>query len=104
MPETLVCITLRTGFKKLPVGARRTFKSYVEDLAALADHLKAAQFFVVGVSGGGPYAYAAAHYLPDRVRGVMTISTLPPSGQPHVLERFKFLLGVQMSPPGFLCA
>lgn len=62
-------------------GARRTFKNYVEDLGALADHLKAPQFFVVGVSGGGPYAYAAAHYLPDRVRGVMTISTLAPAGE-----------------------
>lgn len=62
-------------------GVRRTFKSYVEDLGALADHLKAPQFFVVGVSGGGPYAYAAAHNLPDRVRGVMTISTLAPAGE-----------------------
>ncbi len=60
---------------------RRTFRSYAEDLGGLADHLKAPQFFVVGVSGGGPYAYAAAHFLPDRVRGVMTISTLAPASE-----------------------
>lgn len=53
----------------------------MEDLEQLADHLGVDQFFVVGVSGGGPYAYAAAYYLPDRVRGVMTISTLSPAGK-----------------------
>lgn len=36
---------------------------------------------MVGVSGGGPYALAAAHYLPPgRVRGVLTISSPAPAG------------------------
>ncbi|CAL8465337.1 g4872 [Coccomyxa elongata] len=76
----------------------RTFKSYAEDLAALADYLKAAQFFMVGVSGGGPYAYAAAHYLPDRVRGVMTISTLAPSGTMKGEEEGRYF--AEMDPVG----
>ena len=34
----------------------------------------------VCTAGGGPYTFAAAHYLSERVRGAMTISTLAPPG------------------------
>ena len=40
-----------------------------------------ARFFVAGVSGGGPYVFAASYFLPERVRGAMTISTLAPPGR-----------------------
>ena len=47
----------------------------------LADGLGISSFFVVGVSGGGPYALAAAHYLPPgRVRGILTISSPATAG------------------------
>ena len=56
-------------------------QTFAEDLTALADGLGVRSFFVVGVSGGGPYALAAAHYLPPgRVRGVLTISLPSPAG------------------------
>lgn len=32
-------------------------------------------------SGGGPYALAVAHYLPDRVRGVLLISPASDYGE-----------------------
>ena len=60
--------------------ACRTYASYAEDLEQLAGSLGVQQFYVIGVSGGGPYTYAAAAYLPDRVLGVMTISTLAQAG------------------------
>ena len=60
--------------------ARRTYASYADDLAQLAGSLGVQQFYVIGVSGGGPYTYAAAAYLPDRVLGVMTISTIAQAG------------------------
>ena len=37
------------------------------DLKSLADELKFGRFAVIGVSGGGPYAVAAACAMPDRV-------------------------------------
>ena len=58
----------------------RSYKSYADDLKQLADSLGVRQFFVIGVSGGGPYTYAAAALLPERVLGVMTISTLAQAG------------------------
>ena len=60
----------------------RSYKSYADDLKQLADSLGVRQFFVIGVSGGGPYTYAAAALLPERVLGVMTISTLAQAGAP----------------------
>lgn len=42
---------------------------FADDLAQLADHVGAHQFYVAGMSGGGPYALAAAHYLPSRILG-----------------------------------
>ena len=60
--------------------ACRTYASYADDLEQLAGSLGVQQFYVIGVSGGGPYTYAAAAYLPDRVLGVMTISTLAQAG------------------------
>jgi len=63
------------------MGARPRAQTFAEDLAALADGLGLRAFFVVGVSGGGPYALAAAAYLPPgRVRGVLTISSPAPAG------------------------
>ena len=52
----------------------------MDDLRQLADSLSVRQFFMIGVSGGGPYAYAAAALLPERVLGVMTISTIAQAG------------------------
>ena len=60
--------------------ACRTYASYADDLEQLAGSLGVQQFYVIGVSGGGPYTYAAAAYLPDRVLGAMTISTLAQAG------------------------
>ena len=58
----------------------RSYESYADDLGQLADSLGVRQFFMIGVSGGGPYAYAAAALLPERVLGVMTISTIAQAG------------------------
>lgn len=102
---------------------RRSFQSWAEDVAHLADALCIQSFFVVGVrcapllrvcmhsycstvqracervlqpgramqtslrdvhcpSGGGPYALATAHHLPDRVRGVLLLSPASSYGAP----------------------
>jgi pimeloyl-ACP methyl ester carboxylesterase len=43
-------------------------------LRRFADALDLRMFSVVGYSGGGPYALAAAHALPDRVPGAAVVS------------------------------
>jgi pimeloyl-ACP methyl ester carboxylesterase len=40
---------------------------YASELRALADALEIDRFALIGYSGGGPYALAVAHEMPDRV-------------------------------------
>ncbi|QQD73361.1 alpha/beta fold hydrolase [Acidithiobacillus ferrivorans] len=53
-------------------------------VAACADHLNIDRFQVLGFSGGGPYALACAHIMPDRVYAAHLVSSLgPPSSTVH---------------------
>ncbi len=47
----------------------------------LADFLRMGEFRMMAISGGAPYAYAAAWALPQRVRAIAVIS-----GVPHIAE------------------
>jgi pimeloyl-ACP methyl ester carboxylesterase len=47
-------------------------------LAALADYFEIERFHVVGVSGGGPYAFVSAWGLPERVMAAAAVSSAPP--------------------------
>lgn len=47
-------------------------------LLELADHLGAARFHVLGLSGGGPYVAACAHAMPERLAGAGIIAGAPP--------------------------
>lgn len=72
--------SLWLGMLVMALMGGRSYESYVDDLRQLADSLGVRQFFMIGVSGGGPYAYAAAALLPERVLGVVTISTITQAG------------------------
>ncbi len=56
----------------------RSIRDWAPDAAAVADHLGHEQFAVVGLSGGGPYALACAHELPERVRAVGLLGSVCP--------------------------
>jgi pimeloyl-ACP methyl ester carboxylesterase len=55
-------------------GRSPTVDMYPPVLSAFADALDVGKFSIVGYSGGGPYALAAAHAVPDRVPGVAVVS------------------------------
>jgi len=55
-------------------GRGRTVHEYAPALGAFADALDIPQFSVLGYSGGGPYALAAAHGLGGRVRAAAVVS------------------------------
>ena len=51
---------------------------WTDDLALVADTLGVADFHTIGLSGGGPYALAAAAAFPDRVRSVAVLGGVAP--------------------------
>ena len=55
-----------------------SFAEFGPDAARVADHLGHDRFAVVGLSGGGPYALAAAWANPDRVAGVGVLGGVCP--------------------------
>ena len=62
----------------------RTVAQGGSDVAAVADHLGLDRFSIVGESGGGPYALAAAAAMPDRVRRCATIFGVGPHDAPDL--------------------
>jgi pimeloyl-ACP methyl ester carboxylesterase len=50
-------------------------------VSELADFLNIDQFRLLAISGGAPYAYAAAWAMPERVRAIAVVS-----GAPHIAE------------------
>ena len=53
--------------------------SFADDLEVVADRLGLGELAVVGLSGGGPYALAAGHAHPDRVRAVGVLGGVAPT-------------------------
>jgi pimeloyl-ACP methyl ester carboxylesterase len=52
---------------------------FVPDLEIVVDELGFGAFAVIGLSGGGPYALAAAHAMPDRVPVVGVLGGVVPT-------------------------
>ncbi|MGB7877383.1 MAG: alpha/beta hydrolase [Ilumatobacteraceae bacterium] len=61
----------RPGYGGSTPLAGRATADWVDDVAALADHLGIDRFAVMGLSSGGPYAVACAALLGDRVCGAV---------------------------------
>jgi pimeloyl-ACP methyl ester carboxylesterase len=81
---------------------------WAADIAMVADGLGHDRFTIVGLSGGGPYALACAHELPERVVAVGLLGSLvPTAGEDAVSEglvalshRFNALLNLLRRPLG----
>ena len=68
----------RPGIGGSDLQPGRRLLDWPADVVHLADHLGLARFTVVGVSGGGPYAAACAHSIPERLDAVAIVSGVAP--------------------------
>jgi pimeloyl-ACP methyl ester carboxylesterase len=74
----VVCVE-RPGVGDSTDHAYRQLTDWAADVAVVADLLGHDRFMVAGLSGGGPYALACAHQLPDRVVAVGLLGSLVPT-------------------------
>lgn len=69
---------LRPGYGGADRLAGRSVGAVAADVAALADAIAVDRFYVLGHSGGSPYALACAALLPDRVIAAAAVSGYAP--------------------------
>jgi pimeloyl-ACP methyl ester carboxylesterase len=70
----------RPGVGRSEFTVRASALATARDVEQLAQALGLAEFSVIGISGGTPYALAALHHLGPRVRTVTVISGMGPMG------------------------
>jgi pimeloyl-ACP methyl ester carboxylesterase len=96
----------RPGVGYSPMHPGRTLRDWPAVLGEMADALEIEKFRVLGVSGGGPYALAAAWGLPERVPAVAVVCGAPPlaeSADPSLLNpAYQWLLRTHRQSPGTL--
>ncbi len=68
----------RPGIRNSSLQRERKLLDWPPVLAELADKLGISEFRVLGISGGAPYALAAAWAMPERVRAIAVVSSAPP--------------------------
>jgi pimeloyl-ACP methyl ester carboxylesterase len=84
-----------------------TVREFAADIGALAAELGLERLAVAGLSGGGPYALACAHDLPDRVVAAAVIGGIGPvqgpdavPGRGRLLARLHPFASLVASPVG----
>jgi pimeloyl-ACP methyl ester carboxylesterase len=81
---------------------------FTEDLEIVADRLGIHRFATIGLSGGGPYALAAAAAMPDRVPAIGILGGVvpsvghdaPPGGWMGMAKRFRSAMPLVRHPSG----
>ena len=73
----LVCVE-RPGVGDSTDHRYRCIREWADDAAKVVDHLGHDEFAAAGLSGGGPYALACAHEMPERVVVVGLLGSVSP--------------------------
>jgi pimeloyl-ACP methyl ester carboxylesterase len=68
----------RPGIRESSLHPERKLLDWPPLLAELADQMGIGEFRILGISGGAPYAFAAAWAMPERVRAIAVVSGAPP--------------------------
>ncbi len=89
----------RPGYGATSPRPGDTLTDWADTVGAVADALGLSSFHVLGLSGGGPSAYACAHRMPERVPGVFLLCPAPPfsevGGTHRLMPAFRALLAVR---------
>jgi pimeloyl-ACP methyl ester carboxylesterase len=96
----------RPGIRDSNFDPGRTLLGWPPLLRELAAHLRIDKFKILGISGGAPYAFAAAWMMPEQVEAIAVVSGAPPisdlQDRTGLLPLHNRLLGLRQSRPGLL--
>jgi len=98
----------RPGIRDSKFDPNRTLLDWPPLLGELAAHLQIDKFKILAISGGAPYAYAAAWKIPERVEAIAVVSGAPPIAELEdrrgLLTFYNGILALRESRPGLLRA
>ena len=98
----------RPGIRDSKFEPNRALLDWPPLLLELAAHLRIDKFRILGISGGAPYAYAAAWMNPERVEAIAVVSGAPPIAELEdrsgLLTLYNAILALRQSQPGLLRA
>jgi len=81
----------RPGYGQSGCLGHRSLTDWPNDVTTLADGLGIETFGIIGMSGGGPYALACAHEIPERIRSIGIIGGLGPVYNPALCHEMPWL-------------
>ncbi|MGE5221452.1 MAG: alpha/beta fold hydrolase [Omnitrophica WOR_2 bacterium] len=94
----------RPGYGLSSPHPKGNLATYPLDIAEMADAMSLERFSVAGVSGGGPFALACAHELPERLMAAAVVSGIGPLSQPGSMRDMiapnRLMLGLGRISPG----
>ncbi len=76
----------RPGYGLSDFTQNHTLAAWPGDLTQLAKVLGTERFAILGVSGGGPYALACAHAIPERLTAAALVGGLGPVFEPWAIQ------------------
>ena len=96
----------RPGISGSSLKPNRELSDWPSVVRQLVDHLGIGAFYVLGISGGAPYAYATAAAMPERVRGVAIVSGATPivdfGHREGLLPLYRWMLALYRTRPQLL--
>jgi pimeloyl-ACP methyl ester carboxylesterase len=96
----------RPGIRDSKFHPDRTLLDWPPLLSELSTHLQIDTFKILAISGGAPYAYAAAWMIPERVEAIAVVSGAPPIAELEdrrgLLTLYNRMLALRGSRPGML--
>jgi pimeloyl-ACP methyl ester carboxylesterase len=96
----------RPGIRDSNFDPNRTLLDWPPLLRELAAHLQIDKFKILGISGGAPYAFAAAWMIPEQIEAIAVVSGAPPianlQDRTGLLPLHNRLLALRQSRPGLL--
>ena len=96
----------RPGISESTLQPNRKLADWPLVLEQLVDHLGIDQFRILAISGGAPYAYAAANAMRSRVLAIAVVSGAPPivdlSDQSGLLKLYRSMLALHRTNPRVL--
>jgi pimeloyl-ACP methyl ester carboxylesterase len=96
----------RPGISGSSLKPNRELSDWPPVVRQLVDHLGIGAFYVLGISGGAPYAYGTAAAMPERVRGVAIVSGATPivdlAHHEGLLRLYRWMLALYQSQPQLL--